>query len=58
MQGELCAFLSLFAVISLTVHLDSMAYLFAVGALVLLAKCLYSSYIGGPTSHRTQNQRH
>ena len=57
MQRELCAFLSLFAVISLTVHLDGMAYLFALGALVLLAKCLFSAYNVGPISRRTQNQR-
>ena len=57
MQRELCAFLSLFAVISLTVHLDSMAYLFGLGALVLLAKCLFSSSTVAPMSRRTQNQR-
>ena len=57
MQLELCAFLSLFAVISLTVHLDSMAYLFGLGALVMLAKCLFSASAVGPISRRTQNQR-
>lgn len=47
MMRELSAFLSVFCVLSLVVHVNEIAYLFGLGALTLFAVDLLTTHSGG-----------
>ncbi len=57
MLRELCAFLTVFAVLSLIMRLDLMAYVFGLGALMLLAAHLIGALMGRGSTRTRQRTR-